>query len=194
LKGEYSRILESKIADSLSGELPSLTRRSVRLPQVPGKALAVIGMRRAGKTCFLWQCLADRLASGAPRESLLYLNFEDERLGGMQATDLTSLTESYFRLHPEWRDQRRVVFFLDEIQVVPNWETYVRRLLDTEKIDVFLSGSSAKLLSSEVATSMRGRALDVLIHPYSFREALRHAGTEPNHSYAVISMLPCFGM
>ncbi|HWO57533.1 MAG TPA: ATP-binding protein, partial [bacterium] len=78
-----------------------------------------------------------------------------------------------------WRDKRKAVFFLDEIQVVPNWELFARRLLDTEKIDLFLSGSSARLLSREVATSMRGRAMEALVHPFSFREYLRYHGREP---------------
>ncbi len=186
MEGEYSRIFEAKIADSLVAPVPSLTRRTVYLPSVKGKAWAVIGMRRAGKTSFLWQCLADRMAAGAPRESLLYLNFEDERLSGLKATDLQHLTEAYFRLHPEWRDQRRVTFFLDEIQVVPGWETYVRRIMDSENVELFLSGSSAKLLSREVATSMRGRALEVLVHPFSFREALRHAGHEPTRKWTAL--------
>ena len=186
MKGDYTPIFEAKIADSLAAPLPALTRRSVHLPAISGKALAVIGMRRAGKTSFLWQCLADRLAAGTPREALLYLNFEDERLFGMPTSALHHLTEAYFRLHPEWRDQRRVTFLLDEIQVVPGWETYVRRLMDTEQIDLFLSGSSARLLSREVATSMRGRALEVLVHPFSFREALRHIGQEPTRPWVAL--------
>jgi hypothetical protein len=75
-------VLRQKIADALVTPPPPMTRRDVRLPGVRGKALAVIGMRRSGKTTFLWQCLGDRLAAGAPRESLLYFSFEDERLAG----------------------------------------------------------------------------------------------------------------
>jgi len=175
-----------KIADGLATTPPRLTRRDVHLPRVPGKAMAVIGMRRSGKTSFLWQCLADRIAAGTPREALLYFNFEDERLAGLAASDLQILVEEYFRRHPEWRDRRRVTFFLDEIQVVPGWETFARRLMDTEKIDLFLSGSSARLLSREVATSMRGRALEVLVHPFSFREALRHQGAEPARPWSTL--------
>jgi predicted AAA+ superfamily ATPase len=107
LKGEYSSILQSKIADSLAMKPPALTRRSVHIPQVQGKALAVIGMRRAGKTSLLWQMLGDRLSAGEPRSTLLYLNFEDERLTGLTGAELSQVTELYYRLHPEWRDQRR---------------------------------------------------------------------------------------
>lgn len=136
-------------------------------------------MRRTGKTTFLWQTLADRLDKGTPREGLLLFSFEDERLAGMTTADLSLLVEEYYRLHPEWRDGRQPVFFLDEIQVVPGWEMFARRLLDTENVQLFLSGSSARLLSREVATSMRGRAMEVLVHPFSFREFLRHHGQEP---------------
>ena len=80
---------------------------------------------------------------------------------------------------PHLRDQQRVTFFFDEIQVVQGWEAFAPRLIDTETADLFLTGSSARLLSREVATSMRGRAMEVLIHPFSFREVLRHVGEEP---------------
>src|SRR5438094_5339388 len=99
----------------------------------------------AAKTTFLWQCLADRLKAGTPRDALLYFNFEDERLAEMTAHELQVVVEEYFSLHPERRDSKQVTFFLDEIQGVPGWETFVRRLLDTEKVELFLSGSSARL-------------------------------------------------
>ncbi len=172
-------LIRQKIADSLAAPLPELVRRDIRLPRVRGKAIAVIGMRRSGKTCFLWQLLGDRLASGTGREGLLYFGFEDERLADMKASDLHLVVDEYYRLHPEWRDKKRAAFFLDEIQVVPGWEVFVRRLLDTEKAELFLSGSSSRLLSREVATSMRGRALSALVHPFSFREYLRYLGREP---------------
>lgn len=173
-------ILRQKIIDSLSTPPPAFTRREVRLPGIPGKAVAVIGPRRGGKTFFLWQMLADRLAQNFDREGLLYFNFEDERLAGMVAADLHLVVEEYYRLHPQWRDQRRAVFFFDEVQVVPGWEKFARRLLDTEQVELFLSGSSARLLSREVATSMRGRAMEALVFPFSFREFLRHGGKEPD--------------
>lgn len=180
-------LLRRKLTDSLKSAPPPFTRRDIRLPAVPGKALAVIGMRRSGKTTFLWQCLADRLAAGTPREALVYLNVEDDRLENLKVADLSWLVEEYFRLQPGLRDRHRVTFFLDEIQTVPGWEKFARRILDTERVDLFFSGSSAKLLSREVATSMRGRALEVLVHPFSFREALRHSGLEPQELWDHLS-------
>lgn len=179
MKGEIQEVLRLKLSDALAAGIPELTRREIRWPVVPGKALAVIGMRRSGKTSFLSQCLGDLLAAGEPRESLVLLNFEDDRLAGIQAADLSFLLETYYQLHPEFRDQSRVTFFLDEIQLVPGWEAFARRILDSEKVRIFLSGSSATLLSREVATSMRGRAMEVTVFPFSFREALRHRGLLP---------------
>ena len=182
MENSFRPLLRQKILDAQAARLPGLTRRDVWCPAVAGKALAVIGMRRAGKTSFLWQLLADRHAQGTAREGLLYFSFEDERLADMRTTDLDLLVEEYFSLHPQWRDGQRCTFFLDEIQLVSGWELFVRRLLDTENIELFVSGSSAKLLSREVATSMRGRALEAVVTPFSFREALRHAGREPSRS------------
>jgi len=86
VKGELQSTLTQKLNDSLVADIPRLTHREIRLPAVPGKVLAVIGMRRSGKTCFLSQCMADLLAAGAPRESLVLMNFEDDRLSGMDAS------------------------------------------------------------------------------------------------------------
>ncbi len=172
-------LIRQKIVDALAMPVSAFTRRTARLPGVPGKAVAVIGPRRAGKTTFLWQVLADRLESGVPREGLLYFNFEDERLAEMTVGELQWVVEEYYAMNPQWRDRRQAVFFLDEIQSVPGWEGFVRRILDTERVGIFLSGSSARLLSREVATQMRGRAMETLVLPFSFREYLRHAGTEP---------------
>lgn len=170
-------LLHRKLVDALAAPVPRFTRRDVRLPKVPRKAVAVIGMRRSGKSTLLWQVIAGRIAAGVPREALLYFSFEDELLAGMSAADLHILEEEYFRMHPEMRG--RAVFLLDEIQAVPGWETFARRLLDGGDVELFLSGSSARLLSREVATSMRGRALAAVVHPFGFREYLRHLGREP---------------
>ena len=183
MERQLSEAIRRKIIDSLAAPVPAHTRRDIRLPGVSGKAFAVIGMRRSGKTTFLWQCLQDRLLAGAPRESLLYFSFDDDRLAGMRATDLDDVLETYYRLHPHLRDRVRATFFFDEIQSVAGWELFARRLMDTEKVDLFLSGSSAKLLSREVATSMRGRALEVLVQPFGLRECLRHAGREPERPW-----------
>jgi len=177
-----ARLFE-QLAAATRDPLPALTRRDVRLPAVPGKSFAVTGARRAGKTSFLWQVLADRLAAGQPRESLVLLGLEDDRLGGVTTADLSWFLEEYFTRYPRLRHQQEVTLCLDEVQLVPEWERFVRRVMDTEKVLVLVSGSSSKLLSREVATSLRGRGLEVRVHPFSFREALRHAGEEPDRPW-----------
>lgn len=163
---------------------PPFTPRDARIPPVPNKAFAVIGMRRAGKTTFLWQVVAQRMAQGMPREHALYFNFEDERLLDIRAQNLQLVVETYYQLYPQARERAQVLMLLDEIQRVPGWETFARRLLDTENVTLFLSGSSARMLAYELGTSMRGRALPIVIYPFSFREYLRHLGEEPERPYA----------
>jgi len=179
MEGQLRAILRQKMLDAQAQPIPAFTRRGVRVPAIPGKAIAITGMRRTGKTTFLWQILSDRVAGGLPREAILYFSFDDERLSDMSAADLSSLVEDYYQLHPDWRDARQASFLLDEIQLIPGWERFARRLLDTEKVELFISGSSARMLSREVASSMRGRAMEARVFPFSFREYLRHQGREP---------------
>ena len=178
-------VIRQKLADSLASELPSLTRRDARISTIPGKVHAVIGMRRAGKSCFLKQHLAEQAKSGVPRDALVYFSFEDERLAGMQASQLGWVLEEYYLARPQFRDNRKVVFCFDEIQVVPGWETFIRRVVDSEKMEVFVSGSSARMLSREIATALRGRSTETVIYPFSFPEHLRHRGIEipPNPAF-----------
>ena len=153
-----------------------------------GKATAVVGMRRAGKTTFLHQLRAEKAAAGVPLGCLPILSLEDERLAGMDAVRLGTLIDEYTDQHlAAGLTGHSMVWFLDEIQVVDGWERLVRRLLDTRGTEVFLSGSSAALLSREIATSLRGRGWQVLIHPFGFDEALSHRGERPPSDPASLS-------
>jgi uncharacterized protein len=172
-------ILAEKLSEAvLPNPLPGSTRRDARLPTVSGKVHAVIGMRRAGKTTFLRQLLAERRAE-APPERAVYLSFDDDRFGELALDQLGFLLEEYYRRYPALRGTTRVHWFLDEIQLVPGWERFARRVLDTEKISLAVSGSSAKMLSREVHSSLRGRGMETIIRPFGFREFLRHHGEEP---------------
>jgi hypothetical protein len=175
--------LRLKLAESLAATPRALTRRDVRVPAIPDKALAVIGVRRAGKTSFMWQCRAERLAAGRPPEGQLLIGLEDERLAGMSVADLGWMLDEHARQFPGVSRRGGRTLYLDEIQTVAGWEGLVRRLMDAGELEIFVSGSSAALLSREVATSLRGRAMEALVHPFSFREALRHAGVEPTEPY-----------
>lgn len=172
--------IRQKLGDATRGAMPTLTPRELDTTAVPRKVHAVIGMRRAGKTTFLKQCLAARLQHGVARERLVYFNFEDERLAGLEAGNLGIVLDEFYRAHPTLRHEHRVTFCFDEIQLVPGWEKFVRRILDSEEVEILISGSSAKMLSREVATSMRGRAVETIVTPFSFREFGRASGLSPD--------------
>jgi uncharacterized protein len=165
------------VADALARPLPAATPRSARLPWLVGKADAVVGMRRVGKTWLLFERMRELLDAGVPREDLLYVNFEDDRLGDLDVAALGRLVEAHDRARPETR-RGSGAFFFDEIQLVEGWERLVRRLVDERAAHVCVTGSSAKLLSREIATSLRGRALTTEVFPFSFAEALKHAGID----------------
>ena len=175
MEDQLEQILKEKILSAVGLPVSGLTRRDAGLPVISNKAIAVIGMRRAGKTSFLHQCRGDLMAQGRNPRNLVYFNFEDERLGGLQAADLHKVVDVHARLFPPSAEEK-VRFFFDEIQLVTGWEQFCRRLLDSGTHEIFVSGSSAKLLSREIATSMRGRAWEILIQPFGFGEFLRHHG------------------
>lgn len=171
-------ILEEKLNAALApGRAAPMTRRDATLPEISNKVHAITGMRRAGKTTFMRQLVADRQGGGV-QERALYLSFDDDRLADIGADQLSALLEEFYRRHPQLRRRSTVAWFFDEIQLVPGWERFVRRVLDSENVQVVVSGSSARMLSREVHTSLRGRGIETTIRPFSFREFLRHRGEE----------------
>jgi uncharacterized protein len=164
--------LEYLYGDFLERELPELTERVCDLEPVSGKALALIGMRRVGKTYSCYQVMKDLLARGVPKDNILYLNFEDDRLFGFKLAECQSILDVFYAPRPGKKSEQ-CYFFFDEIQNVEHWERFVRRLIDTEQVSVYVTGSSARLLSSEIATGLRGRSLDREVFPFSFEEYLQ---------------------
>ncbi|MCI0587414.1 MAG: ATP-binding protein [Planctomycetes bacterium] len=175
-------VLVEKLNAALApAALPPATRRDARPPAVPGKAHAVIGMRRSGKTTFLRQLLAER-RERLPPERAVFVGFDDDRLADLSLGELGGMLEEFYRRCPELRGRETVHWFLDEIQVVPGWERFVRRAMDTERLEIVVSGSSARMLSREVHTSLRGRGMETVIRPFGFREF--HRGEEPGKAPA----------
>ena len=164
-------ILELLIYDFHERELPELFPRETYITIIPGKANVLTGMRRSGKTWFCYQQMKKLLAHGVEKERLLYLNFEDERLLPFSASDFKYILETYYRKFPGYKT-RQCYLFLDEVQRIDGWDKFVRRVLDMEKMSIFITGSSSRLLSWEIATSLRGRSLATEIFPFSFREYL----------------------
>jgi predicted AAA+ superfamily ATPase len=153
------KILQTLLAAFYERDLPELCNRNISFPEINGKVTSIIGMRRTGKTCLCYQRMRELLEQNVSKERLLYLNFEDDRLLGFKIEDCRDILDVYFSMFPENRSEV-CYFFFDEIQDVTGWEIFIRRMLDTEKIQVTLTGSSSKLLSREIATSLRGRAIE----------------------------------
>lgn len=152
--------------------IKDLTIREVRFPNAPHKIKVAIGMRRSGKTYFLYQQILDLIKAGVNPKTILYISFEDDRIFPMNEKTLAKFVDAFYSLYPENHDTKSYLFF-DEIQLVEDWPRVIRRLHDTKNAELFLTGSSAKLLSKEIATALRGRSLAVEIWPYSFQEFMR---------------------
>ena len=140
---------------------PEIIERELKVPLNSEFVISIIGPRRAGKTYYLFQ-LSRQLGN------YLYLNFEDSRLYGVKYNELRDIIRTYVEVYG--KEPKHL--FLDEIQNVKNWEIVVRELHDLKKYRIFVTGSSSKLLSKEIATQLRGRTLSYLLLPFSFREYL----------------------
>ncbi|GAB4118348.1 MAG: ATP-binding protein [Acidobacteriota bacterium] len=172
-------VLQERLNAGLEPVNPEgMTQREARLPAIKNKVHTVLGMRRVGKTTFLRQVQQEQQQSLAP-EQAVYVSFDDDRLADLPLAQLDALVEEYYRLFPQLRGRELVWWLFDEIQMIPGWERFVRRLMDTEKVAVAVSGSSARLLSREVHTSLRGRGFETILRPFSYREFLRHRHEEP---------------
>src|SRR3990172_168306 len=150
--------------------------RRLHIEAVRGKAAVCIGVRRSGKSTYLFQIIQRLIDGGVSRQNILYLNFFDDRLHNLRQENLGLITEAYYSIFPKKKNSETIYCFFDEIQSVPGWEPFVDRLMRTEKCEVFIMGSSARMLSKEIATQMRGRALSWEIFPFSFREFLDYKG------------------
>ena len=168
--------LKAMILDFHESQLETGVPRRVSLQAVSGKASVCIGVRRSGKSTYLFQIMQRLLDRKVPRQNILYLNFSDDRLHGLDQAGIGLVAEAYYALFPEKKNAEMVYCFFDEIQSISGWEPFVDRLMRTEKCDVYLTGSSARMLSKEIATQMRGRALSWEIFPFSFREFLDYKG------------------
>ncbi|MCK4429112.1 MAG: ATP-binding protein [Candidatus Aenigmarchaeota archaeon] len=139
------------------------------LPAKPRKIITISGFRRTGKT-YLFYSLLNKLGKGT------YINFEDERIDLRKET-LSELLPTIRELFGEEK-----YIFLDEIQNMPEWSKFVRRIYDSENIYLFLTGSSSKLSSKEIATELRGRCINIEVFPLNFSEFLRFKNIEINLS------------
>lgn len=174
-KEAYKRI----IADFFTRDLSHVLPRKYDIPLALPKVISLTGPRRAGKTFLLFELIKQLREEGVPKERLVYVNFEDDRLFPIQLSDLDVLLQAYYEMYPD-NKEKKVWFFFDEIQEVRHWEKFIRRVHDQENCQLFVTGSSSKLLSREIASSLRGRTLSYEILPLSFREFLDFNSISPD--------------
>lgn len=130
----------------------------------------LVGIRQAGKSYLLYQRAKQYLRSGHDVEELVYINFDDERLLGMTSSDFDLIIQAYGTMY-----SHKPVLFFDEIQNVSGWEHFARRLAN-QKYMVFITGSNAKMLSRDIASTLGARFFDEKVYPYSFQEYLEAKG------------------
>jgi predicted AAA+ superfamily ATPase len=162
--------IKTIIADFHRQGIPELVMRENSILLNSAKIVTLIGPRRTGKTYMLYQLMKQI----EDITNIIYINFEDERLT-FAPEELQQIIEAYFEIYPEKKEKDIHIFF-DEIQEIRGWEKFVRRIYDNITKKIFITGSSSKMLSKEIATSLRGRAISYEIYPLSFREHLKFKG------------------
>lgn len=161
-------VIQQLIKNFQDRHQPALVAREEALPLHTRKVVVAKGVRRSGKSSAMLLAVDALLAEGTSVEQVLYLNFDDERLP-FTAESFDLILQAYRELYPH-QPMQQVYVFLDEVQQCAGWEQFVRRLYDQETQNVFVTGSNARLLSSEIATSLRGRTLQFEYFPLSFGE------------------------
>lgn len=156
-----------------------LIPRNVEL--VDGLNYVFVGLRHAGKSYLMFQRIAQLIKQGHKKEEILYFNFEDDRIDSLDVKDLDLIKTCYEEMYDS-----RPIFFLDEIQLVDRWEKFARRLAD-QKYQVYITGSNAKMLSSEIATTLGGRYMIHEVYPYSFQEYLNANGIDIHEKNAIFA-------
>ena len=164
------KVLISEYQDFVSQV--ELIPRDVEL--VDGPNYVFVGLRHARKSYLMFQRIAQLIAQGHKKEEILYFNFEDDRIDSLDVSDLDLIKTCYEEMY-----DNRPIFFLDEIQLVDMWEKFARRLAD-QKYQVYITGSNAKMLSSEIATTLGGRYMIHEVYPYSLKEYLKVNGIDIN--------------
>lgn len=176
--------LKEMILDFQNQPLYTGIKRHLKYQVIEKKAFICVGVRRCGKSTFLYQIIDDLLSKGINKENILYINFFDDRLTELKTgSNLNLILEAFFSLYPEKKATEKIYCFFDEIQEVENWEPFVDRILRSENCEVFITGSSSKMLSAEIATQMRGRSISWELFPFSFKEYLDYKKIE-YHSLA----------
>lgn len=160
-------IAENELYIQNIGEV--IQREPHKLPEHLKKLTVFYGVRRSGKTYSLYSLFKTHAGKA------LYIDFEDDRLENFELSDFNKIKEAFLQLKPNL-EGKTLIFFLDEIQNIPGWERYARRVVERDKVQLFISGSSSKINPKELHTILRGRSWGIEVFPFSFREYLSIQG------------------
>ncbi len=154
-------------------QIPEFVERDIDENILKTRLIPVLtGPRRSGKSTIFFQLISG-LLKNVPQHNILYVNYEDDRLLPLEGKELASLINVY-KQNFKRNEKYPLYLFLDEIQNVPNWEKTIRRIYETEPgVKIYLTGSNSKMLSSEIATALRGRTVSFKVLPLSFREYVK---------------------
>ena len=156
--------------------------RDFTFSEVKNMATVLVGARRTGKSSYLRLFARTMIENGLEKDKVCYLSFfglEDEQIR------FSEIEQAYYTLYPEYDTVRDVWFLLDEVQNVLFWGEGISKLMDEHKCHVVVSGSSARYLSTDISTELRGRSIAYRFYPLSFREYCRFIGfeAEPSQTY-----------
>lgn len=162
------------VRERLAEEIPSPSSRADVIRSLPEPARfnlvhIITGMRRCGKTFYLYQLMRRLLVQGVARKYLFYFDFSDERLAPMEPGTMQAVLDEYWRQVPDAREQGCYLFF-DEVQECEEWQGFCQRVAEHETVTLVITGSSSKVSSSEIATKFRGRSHVHEMWPLSFAE------------------------
>ena len=164
------------IIDLHQGELPlDLRDRNTHIPLDGNRIVTITGIRRCGKSSLLGLAINRLLERGVPRERILYVGFDDERFLSMAPENFDELLQAYREMYPE-TPLKDVYMFFDEIQLIEGWELFVLRVYKNYCKHIFVTGSTAKMLSGEMASALRGWPDEYREYPLSFDEYLSFKG------------------
>lgn len=168
-------VIKSLIALKQS-EIPfDVIPRDIELPLDRKKIITIPGVRRCGKSTLMMIAINELVEKGVSKEHILWLGFDDERLKKMTSDDLDEVIASYMEMFPDI-PIRDVYMFFDEIQLIEDWEYFVMRIYKTYCKNIYVCGSNATMLSSELKSTLRGWPLEYETYPLSFSEYCRFKG------------------
>lgn len=168
-------VIARYILDFQERKLPERIPRELKISITKDAIVSIIGPRRAGKTYYFYQ-----LMTGInKKDKTLYLDFEYPELAGITFKEIKEIVN----VHRELFGNEPEYLFFDEIQNVDNWEKPIRSLYELKRFYIFITGSSSRLLSKEIATALRGRTISHTLFPFSFREYLKAEGFEVHGKY-----------